>query len=257
MRNIQRWVLLVLFLLAPAVLPGSVVTINFEGFPNDTILTNQYPGLMFSRAIILTPGIGLDEREFPPYSGTNVAWDNGGSMSIVFSNPIEGFNGFFTYAEPLTLEAYGVGGNLLTTTHSTFSSNEGLSGVPGSSPNEFLHLTSASAISLITLTADPAGDSFAMSDMTYVTGAAPVPEPRTALLSGLGFFLILTLRHRRSFPKTLFTLFRPRFYCGGGDLLTVWGHITTGGSPKVPSNSRTEVSHAIPAVATGGPPPPK
>jgi len=32
------------------------VTIDFEGFPDSTILTNQYPGLTFSNAIILTAG---------------------------------------------------------------------------------------------------------------------------------------------------------------------------------------------------------
>jgi hypothetical protein len=30
---------------------------DFEGFPDSTILTNQYSGLIFSNAIILTAGI--------------------------------------------------------------------------------------------------------------------------------------------------------------------------------------------------------
>jgi hypothetical protein len=43
-------------------------TIDFEGFPDSTIVTTQYPGLTFSNTIILTSGISLNEFEFPPHS---------------------------------------------------------------------------------------------------------------------------------------------------------------------------------------------
>src|SRR5579859_4683074 len=80
--------------------------INFEGLADGTILANQYPGLAFSNAIILTAGISLNEFEFPPHSGVNVASDNGGPITIEFSTPVVSFGGYFTYLEPLTLDAF-------------------------------------------------------------------------------------------------------------------------------------------------------
>ena len=72
------------FLLAPA----GATTIDFEGFSDSTVLASQYPTLLFSNAIILTSRILLNEIDFPPRSGVNVASDNGGFLSIAFSNPI-------------------------------------------------------------------------------------------------------------------------------------------------------------------------
>src|ERR1035437_8615795 len=80
--------------------------LTFEGFPDSTVLANQYPGGVFPNAIILSAGISLNEFEFPPHSGTNVVSDNGGPLSIGFSSPIQSFTGYFTYAEPLTLQAF-------------------------------------------------------------------------------------------------------------------------------------------------------
>ena len=81
-------------------------TIDFEGLADSTILTNQYPGITFTNAIILTAGISLNEFEFPPHSGVNVASDNNGPITIVFSSPVLSFSGYFTYVEPLTLDAF-------------------------------------------------------------------------------------------------------------------------------------------------------
>lgn len=73
---------------APAILAN---TIDFEGLPDSTNVTNQYSGVIFSNAIILTTGISLNEFEFPPHSGTNVASDNGGPLSITFASPVSNF----------------------------------------------------------------------------------------------------------------------------------------------------------------------
>src|ERR1022692_3582415 len=98
-----------LLLLAPAALSplsAGTVTLDFEGFPDSTPLTTQYPGLTFQNATILTAGIGLNELEFPPHSGTNVVFDDGGPISILFDGPVLSFSGYFTYAEPLVLAAF-------------------------------------------------------------------------------------------------------------------------------------------------------
>jgi len=196
MKKLLTLCLLLSFTVAP-ILAGTIV-INFEGLPDSTILTNQYSGVIFSNAIILTAGISLNEFEFPPHSGTNVASDNGGPMSISFLSPVQSFGGYFTYAEPLTLDAFGVGGSLLASATSPFSNNEALSGVPGSSPNEFLLVSSISGISSVTITGDPAGGSFVIDDATYTTGVTTVtPEPGSLALILSGGLILLIRRGRK------------------------------------------------------------
>ena len=129
--------------------------ITFEGFPDSTILTNQYPGLTFTNAIILSAGISLNEFEFPPHSGTNVAVDNGGPITIDFARPVTSFGGYFTYLEPLTLAAFNASDLQVITASSAFSSNDALFGDTGSSPNEFIDVSAAGGISSVTITGDP------------------------------------------------------------------------------------------------------
>jgi hypothetical protein len=182
MRTPPLSILAFLALAAPAILVAGPITIDFEGLPDSTILTNQYPGVTFSNAVILTAGISLDEFEFPPHSGTNVASDNGGPMSITFSTPVQSFGGYFTYAELLTVDAFGIGNTLLASVTPPFANNEALSGVSGSSPNEFLQVSSASGVSRVTITGDLAGGSFALDDATYSTAVSTVPEPSSLSL---------------------------------------------------------------------------
>jgi len=129
---------------------------------------------------VITAGISLNEFEFPPHSGTNVAFDDGGVISINFANSVTSFSGYFTYAEPLTILAFNSFSIQVSTIHSAFSNNEALSGDPGSSPNEFLQLSLASGISSITITGDPAGGSFVVDDLSFASSF--VPEPSSILL---------------------------------------------------------------------------
>jgi len=194
-----------LVLLTVAVAGGAqaeTVTLNFEGFPDSTILTTQYPGLTFTNAIILTAGISLNEFEFPPRSGVNVVSDNNGPMTIDFSSPITNFSGYFTYLEPLTLDAFNASDTEVATAASQFSNNLAcLAGPPcpgdrGSSPNEFIELSFAGGISSVTITGDPLGGSFTMDDMTY---ASAVPEPGSFpfLITASSASLIICLRKQK------------------------------------------------------------
>jgi hypothetical protein len=147
--------LLAVSVLVSAMLKADSVTLDFEGFLDSTILTNQYPGVTFSNAIILTSGISLNEFEFPPHSGANVVSDNNGPITIDFSTPITSFNGYFTYLEPLTLDAFNASDTEIASAASAFSNNLAClagppcPGDPGSSPNEFIELSYAGGISAL------------------------------------------------------------------------------------------------------------
>jgi len=134
----------------PASLDAGTSNVNFEGFPDGTVLTAQYPGLTFSNAIVLTTGVSLGERDFPTHSGTNVASDSGGPITIGFASPVQSFSGFFTYSVPVTIQAYDASNNPVASAVSSFSNNEALSGVSGSHANELLQVR-RSLMSITTL----------------------------------------------------------------------------------------------------------
>ncbi|MGI8743070.1 MAG: PEP-CTERM sorting domain-containing protein [Bryobacteraceae bacterium] len=154
----------------------------------------RYSGVTFSNAAVLKAGISLNEFEFPPRSGSNVASDNGGPLSITFATPVTNFGGYFTYLLPLTLTAFNSANNPVASVTSKFADNLAcLAGPPcsgnaGSSPNEPLSVNFAAGISKVTIKGDPNGGSFVLDDATLTTPTAPaVPEPASILLilSGL------------------------------------------------------------------------
>jgi len=156
-------------------LNAGTTALNFEGFSDSTILTTQYSGVTFSGAIVLTAGITLNEFEFPPHSGTNVASDNGGPMTVSFASSVQSFSGYFTYGHSLTLQAFDASNTPVASATSRFSNNEALSGSTGSSPNEFLQVSFAGGISKVTITGDPAGGSFTLDDAAAATAAGATP----------------------------------------------------------------------------------
>jgi hypothetical protein len=170
-------------------LRAGTIILDFEGFPDSTILINQFPGVTFTDAIVLTAGISLNEFEFPPHSGVNVASDNNGPMALTFASTITSFSGYFTYAEPLTVDAFGATNNLVASATSAFSNNEAISGDQGSSPNEFIQVSFAGGIDSVTITGDPAGSSFTIDDATYTT---TVPETASVLLVLFGVVVIVS-----------------------------------------------------------------
>ena len=171
--------------------------INFEGPEDGTVIDlGLYPGLNFTNASIVLAAITLNDFDFPPKSGVNVAFDSGGAIGIVFSDPILSFSGYFTYVAPLTLSFYSGSSALLGTVTSAYGINTGGDGAVGSSPNEFLSYTNAAGIKSVVILGDAAGNSFVLDDLNYATPTASgVPEPGT-MLTALGAFLILTLRRR-------------------------------------------------------------
>ncbi len=173
--------------------------IDFEGPTDGTVISpGFYLGLEFTNASIVAAAITLNDFDFPPKSGINVAFDTGGAIGIVFSDPILSFSGYFTYVTPLTLTFYSASSALLGTVTSAYSINTGGGGEVGSLPNEFLSYTNAAGIKSVVILGDAAGNSFVLDDLGYAAPAASgVPEPAT-LLTALGAFLILALRRRSS-----------------------------------------------------------
>ena len=186
-----------LLLLAAAFpLAAGSITLNFEGFPDSTILTTQYPSLTFTNAIILTAGISLNEFEFPPPSGTSVVIDDGGPLFISLATPALNFVGYFTYTVPLTVTAFDLLNNQVASATSLFSNNLALSGDPGSTPNERLELNSPGGlIYRVWITGDPAGGSFTLDDVAITT----VPEPDSlSLVMGTVLLIAARVRHHTS-----------------------------------------------------------
>jgi hypothetical protein len=160
---------LALLIAAAAAVPlrAGTTILNFDGLVDSTILSNQFAVLGgFSGAVVLSAGITLNEFEFPPHSGANVASDNGAPVTIAFSSPVQSFAGYFTYGVPLTVRAFGSTGNLVASASSSFSNNQALSGVSGSSPNELIQVAFPAGISKVTITGNPAGTSFVFDDAT-------------------------------------------------------------------------------------------
>lgn len=182
---------------------AGTITLDFETFPDgtsisdSTSLTTQFPGLTFTNTTVLTAGISLNEFELPPHSGENVAFDDGGPISISFATPTSSFSGYFTYYEPLTVDAFDAGNNLVASATSAYSINVACDpgpiclGDPGSSPDEFLSVAFAAGISSVTIAGDPGGGSFAMDDVTYMTS---VPEPSSLFVFLIGSASLLGVR---------------------------------------------------------------
>lgn len=176
--------------------------VAFDNLSDGDLVTTQYLGLTFTNTVVLTAGISLNEFEFPPHSGTNVASDLGGPIQIDFSVPVGDFSGYFTYLVPLTLTAFDSFNTPIGSVMSAFGSNLALSGDPGSSPNELLDLSSANGISRVTIAGDPGGGSFTMDDFSFdALNPSPVAEPAGPLLIFTLLVATVLLWRRRDLAK--------------------------------------------------------
>jgi hypothetical protein len=200
MVRLVRGMLLVAVMCSAPSLYAQLIQIDFEGLADGTPVTNQFPGVDFSDATVISAGISLNELEFPPHSGTNVVFDDGGPLALTFLTPALSFDGFFTYTTSLTIAPFDESNNALSVVSSAFSSNIVSS---GNSPNEELSASFAGGISRIVITGDPAGSSFTLDDVSInfapQTGPA-VPEPSSVLLLSTGIalaYLLYAIQQRR------------------------------------------------------------
>jgi hypothetical protein len=189
----RRWLSVAFLFFLPQFLLAGIITIDFEGFNDGDILTNQIPGLTFTNTAVLTAGFSLNEIDFPPHSGVNVVSDNGGPISIVFDTPVFGFAAYFTYVEPLSLVAFNASNTQVASASSLYSNNTGTAGDFGSSPNELLQVSSLAGISFASITGGPAGGSFVMDDVTLTT-TVPEPSSLSLAVTGIGLASIFFLR---------------------------------------------------------------
>lgn len=166
--------------------PASATAINFDSLSDLDAVTTQFSGLTFSNTTAATAGITLNEFEFPPRSGANVVFDNGGAITIVFEGLQTTVGGFFTYAAQLTFTGFDVLNFVVGIDTSDFNSNLAISGDPGSSPNEFLEVLFAGGIKKVTIQGDLTGDSFTLDDLTFTGQITSVPSPATVVLIGVG-----------------------------------------------------------------------
>lgn len=176
---------------------GHAYEINFEDLAatcDPIAVTDQYNsyGLTFTNASLLTAGFCLNELEFPPHSGQNVIFDDGGPIIINFVNPVLSVEAFFTYMVPLSVTAYDSSNNIIASDLSSFSNNLLLSGDAGSTPNELLQVAYAGGISWLEISGDALfGGSFVMDDLTVQPIA--IPEPSMLLLLGSGLMALTGL----------------------------------------------------------------
>ena len=156
-------------------------------------MDSQYGGLIFVNTIVLIAGQSLNEIEFPPRSGSNVASDNGGPIHIALAAPAQSFAAHFTYAVPLTVTLYDNVMSVVATATSVFNSNLAVSGSSGSSPNELIAIGFAGGFSAVMVSGAAAGGSFTIDDLTV----SAVPEARPSVLIALGLLAVVGVARRR------------------------------------------------------------
>ncbi len=191
MRHLSRLtllstLLLVSFFITP---PAQATLVTFEGLSDNLSLSNEVPGLIFNGATVLTAGISLNEFDFPPKSGDNVASALSGLLEITFSDLMDTVSGYFSYTSPLTLSIYNTGGDLLASTQSAGANNLG--------SNELISLSSH-GIALLRINSN---DHFTLDDLSYNTTS--IPEPATTVLLSIGAIAIgmIGRTRRRLIPQ--------------------------------------------------------
>lgn len=178
--------------------PASAVVIDFEGLPDLTPVGATYSGLgvTFANATAVMAGASLNQFEFPPHSGTKVAFDDAGPITGTFSTPVTTVSFYATYADRLQFTIFNAGSTQVGLVNSLHLANYTSSGNP---PNELLQLSYAPGIVSFRIEGDPLGNSFVIDDFTFTAGMTPqVPDhnavPPMALAGLLAVLLALARR---------------------------------------------------------------
>jgi len=183
-------VLLILALLCMP-LTVSAVTLDFEDLSDMTALTDQYVsfGIAFSGGTVLEAGRSLFEEELPPHSGVMALLVEESPFVVRFSFLVDEVSLFATYDAPIILNFYDVMGNRLGGLFSAYSSNLGLSGEPGSHPNELFGFVSDAVIASVVIAIDGTIGSFTVDDLAACPIA--VPEGPTWVYAGASLLTVL------------------------------------------------------------------
>jgi hypothetical protein len=141
--------------------------ITFDNLPDRTIVTNQFPGVSFTGAQVLTAGVDLNPN-FPPVSNPNVVFDFlNGTITATFTTPVTSVGAFVTGNTSIT-ETIFRGATMLGSV-STGGANFIGAGT-GLPPNIFL---SISDFDITRAVFTDTGNSFTLDNFTFT----PVPAP--------------------------------------------------------------------------------
>lgn len=154
-------------------IPAQATVLTFEGLPDNLSLSNEVSGLTFNGATVLTAGLSLNEFDFPPISGDNVAASLTNLLEVTFLGLTDTVSGYFTYGDSLSLSSYDINGGLLASSQSAGVNNLG--------SNELITL-SGQGISLLRVSSN---SNFTLDDLSF-SNAAAVPEPTTIVLLAIG-----------------------------------------------------------------------
>jgi hypothetical protein len=210
MKKIGRsFAIMLIFSLVPFS-DSEAFVIDFEDLPDLTPVTDQYSrlGVTFSGGTAVESGVSLFELEYPPRSGSNALLIDAGPLTLNFSSPVGEFSACLTYVAPLTLTFYDSSGGQIATLHSLFSSNLGLSGDLGSSPNELFDFQSPYGISKLVFDTGPDDSSYVLDDVS--APCSSVPEPALSLLLGAGILSVCLFTRRRALKELIIWCFTRR-----------------------------------------------
>jgi hypothetical protein len=166
--------------------------ITFDNLPDRTIVTNQFPGVSFTGAQVLTAGVDLNPN-FPPVSNPNVVFDFlNGTITATFTTPVTSVGAFVTGNTSIT-ETIFRGATMLGSV-STGGANFIGAGT-GLPPNIFL---SISDFDITRAVFTDTGNSFTLDNFTFT----PVPGPIVGaglpgLILACGALVALARRRRQ------------------------------------------------------------